>query len=305
MPTMQTTYTYESALAASEQVAWTVDDVIGGRQLDFALPFLPESLARTADLTTLFARERLLLNQIRGHDYLCMFGIVEEFILPFVLDHVRPHLEGDDQRVRAFLTFASEEAKHIELFKRFRSAFRAGFPVACGVIGPADEIGRAVLAHDPLAVALAILHIEWMTQRHFVESVRDTLGLDPLFVRLLRHHWMEEAQHAKLDTLMVAALAEGRDEAALERAVDEYLAIGGFLDAGLHAQAGLDVDALEAASGRRLAAPEREAVVAQQHQALRWTFLGSGMTHPEFRETLRRLGPTALERVDAAAAAFV
>ena len=32
-----------------------------------------------------------------------VFGLVEEFILPFVLDHARPLLAEDDQRTRAFL----------------------------------------------------------------------------------------------------------------------------------------------------------------------------------------------------------
>ena len=57
-----------------------------------------------------------------------IFGIVEEFILPFLLDHARPHLLGDDWRVRAILNFASEEAKHIHLFKRFHAGVRARLP---------------------------------------------------------------------------------------------------------------------------------------------------------------------------------
>jgi hypothetical protein len=44
--------------------------------------------------------------------------LVEEFILPFVLDHARPQLQGDDYRVRAFLAFAAEEAKHNKIFPR-------------------------------------------------------------------------------------------------------------------------------------------------------------------------------------------
>ena len=39
-----------------------------------------------------------------------------------------------------------------------------------------------------------------MTQLHYLDSVKDDGDLDPLFKSLLRHHWMEEAQHAKLDT---------------------------------------------------------------------------------------------------------
>ena len=80
------------------------------------------------------------------------------------------------------------------------------------MIGPSEAIGAEVLRHDPLAVALVILMIEWMTQQHYLGSIRDDGDLDPLFKSLMKHHWMEEAQHAKLDTLIVEALAEGRSE---------------------------------------------------------------------------------------------
>jgi len=228
------TYTFEATLRSAQRIDWKIEDLIGGeRRLDFSRPFLPEALARVEELDFLSAAERRTLNQIRGHAYLCIFGLVEEFILPFVLDHARPQLSGDDWRVRALLQFAQEEAKHIQLFKRFREEFERGFGHRCDVIGPPTAIAEAVLAHDPLGVALAILQIEWMTQRHFVDSVHGDERLDPLFRSLLRHHWMEEAQHAKLDTLMVEALAEGRSEAERARGVDAYLSIGAFLDGGL------------------------------------------------------------------------
>src|SRR5688500_10782108 len=112
-------FQYPAILAASTRAAWQIDDVIGrGAEFDFSRPFLPESLARTDELTMLSPEERLTLNHIRAHDYLCMFGVVEEFILPFLMDHIRDDLpNGDDTRIRALLQFASEEAKHIELFK--------------------------------------------------------------------------------------------------------------------------------------------------------------------------------------------
>lgn len=299
------TATYEETLAAAEKVEWTLDDVIGGdKRLDFTRPFLPETFARTAGAPGLTADEKRMLNQIRGNDYLCAFGLVEEFILPFVLDHVRPHLAGDDHRVRAFLAFASEEAKHIHLFKRFRDDFRAGFGTECAVIGPPEEVAQAVLAHSPLAVAILILHLEWMTQRHFTGSVRDAGDLDPQFKSLLRHHWMEEAQHAKLDAMMVRALAEGRTEAEILAALDEYAEMGGMFDQAFAQQSEMNADALERAMGRKLPADDRKALVAQQHQALRWTFLGSGMTHPEFLATLGEICPAARARVEAMAPAF-
>lgn len=298
-------FDFRDVLASSVKAAWQVEDVLpAGTRLDFSRRFLPESLARTDAVDFLSDDEKRILNQIRGHEYLSLFGLVEEFILPFVLDHARPQLNGDDHRVRALLNFASEEAKHIHLFKLFHQRFTEAFGTPCEAIGPAEAIAAEVLGHDPLAVALVILQVEWMTQSHYVDSIRDDGDLDPLFKSLLKHHWMEEAQHAKLDTLMVEALADGRDEAGIEAAIDGYLAIGAFLDGGFAAQASLNLDAFEAATGRKLGGERREYLQAQQHQALRWTYLGSGMVHPKFTATLAHLSPAARDRISAVAPAF-
>jgi hypothetical protein len=298
-------YTYQAALEASQRVNWRVEDLIGEhKRLDFSKPFLPESLARVEPLTFLSPRERLALNQIRGLGYLYTFGLVEEFILPFVLDHTRPQLHGDSWTVRALLGFASEEAKHIHLFRCFRDEFERGFGSPCQEIGPADAVARAVLGHQPLAVALTTLHIEWMTQRHWIEGVQDHQGIDPQFKSLLRHHWMEEAQHSKLDTLMVDALARPLDAAAIDAAAEEYLEIGGMVDGALAQQVEFDVDNLARATGRTLDKAEREMFTRVQLQGQRWTYLGSGMTHPNFTGTLGELRPAAAERVAAIAPAF-
>ena len=263
---------------------------------------MPQSLARTAALENLNPFEQRVLNQISAHQYLTIFGVVEEFILPFLLDHARPHLLEDDWRVRAILNFAGEEAKHIHLFKRFHAAFVRGFPVECQMIGPSKDIGAEILRHDPLAVGLVILMIEWMTQAHYLGSIRDDTDLDPLFKSLMLNHWKEEAQHAKLDTLIVDALAEGRSEEQIDKAIDEFFEIGAFLDGGLKAQAGFNLDALETAIGRRI--EDREAMIEQQHQAARWTYIGSGMVHERFKSTLESLSPNAARRIAEAAPIF-
>src|SRR5215207_2081489 len=167
------TYTYQGALAASEVIHWRIEDIIGGdKRLDFTKFFMPEVLAQTEPLTFLSKDEKRILNQIRGNAYLCIFGLVEEFILPFVLDHARAQLQGNDYRVRALLQFAGEEAKHIQLFKRFRQDFEEGFHTTCEVIGPPDAIAAEILKHDPLGIAITTLHIEWMVQRHYIDSVK-------------------------------------------------------------------------------------------------------------------------------------
>ena len=296
-------FNYEATLASSLRAQWQLDDVLRADQdLDFTRNFMPESLARTAALENLNPFEQRILNQISAHQYLSIFGIVEEFILPFVVDHARPHLHGDDWRVRAILNFASEEAKHIQLFKRFHAAFVRGFPVECQMIGPSEAIGAEILRHDPLAVGLVILMIEWMSQQHYLGSIRDDGDIDPLFKSLLKNHWMEEAQHAKLDTLIVDALAVGRTEEQIQKAIDEFFEIGGFLDDGLKQQAEFNLNALEKAIGRKV--EDRETLLAQQHQAARWTYIGSGMVHERFQDTLQSMSRSAADRIAEAAPVF-
>lgn len=296
-------FDYERTLSSSLRAQWALDDVLReDQELDFSRNFMPQSLARTASILSLNPFEQRILNQIVAHQYLSIFVIVEEFILPFLLDHARKALQDDDWRIRALLNFAGEEAKHIHLFKRFHEAFVRGFPVECRVIGPSQAIGKEVLRHDPLAVGLLILMIEWMTQQHYLGSVRDDGDLDPLFKSLLKHHWMEEAQHAKLDTLIVDRLATGLTQEQISRAIDEYFEIGAFLDDGLKTQAELNLDALERAMGRKI--EDREVLIADQHQAARWTYIGSGMVHESFRRTVESLSPAAARRIAEASPLF-
>src|SRR4051794_37084938 len=99
-------YDYRETLDTSLKVNWRVEDIIGGdKKLDFSKRFMPEALARVEELTFLSDHEKLVLNQIRGNTYLSIFVIVEEFIVPYVLDHIRPLLNEGDDRLRAFLQF--------------------------------------------------------------------------------------------------------------------------------------------------------------------------------------------------------
>lgn len=296
---LQHSYDYRATLEASNKVNWTLDDVIGGRTLDFDKAFLPDALAGVADIRCLSAGEKLKLNQIRGFTYLYLFGLVEEYILPAVIEHAGTTVHGDDHEIRALLRFAEEEAKHIQLFKWFVAEFQRGFATPCGAIGPAKEIAAAILNHSRLGVFLATLHIEWFTQKHYVESVKDNAAerLDPLMVSLLRHHWLEESQHAKLDTLIVDKLARELDPPRIEQAIDDYMDIGKLIDGGLAAQVDLDLDSLQHAIGRTLSPDDKAEIKHAQIKAYRSTFLLSGMTHPNFDKALRELSPAGHARV--------
>ena len=300
---MQQTNAYEATYRASVRAAWDLDSVLQPTQeLDFSRNFLPQSLARTNALSSLGADQQRLLNQISAHQYLSLFIIVEEFILPFVMGNAREAAGDDRYGMRALLNFAAEEVKHMQLFRRFLDAFERGFPVRCEVIGPAEAIGNRVLSHHPLAVGFTVLMFEWMSQVHYVDTIRDDSDIDPLFKSLMKHHWVEEAQHAKLDALMINELARAYPSAEIDRAVEEFFEIGAFLDGGLTQQAQFNLDALEKAVGRALA--DREEIAQQQLDAARWTYLGSGMSHPKFLGLVSRIAPKGGRRIVEAARSF-
>lgn len=302
---MNSQYSYQAALEVSERSAWRVDDIIGGEQrLDFTKPFMPESLAQAKRLSFLAPEEQRALNQIRGYEYLSMFGLVEEFILPYVVDHARSRLSGDDYRIRALLQFAGEEAKHIHLFKTFRREFEAGFGSKCEFIGPAEDVRNFVLSHSPLGVGIAILHIEWITLRHYIEGVKDNQDLAPQFKSLLKHHWLEESQHTKLDTLIVEDLAAKASVKEIDQAFEEYGAIVAFLDQGIQQQAEFNVESFVQATGRKLSKSEREQMSQVVRKGMRWTYLGTGMTHRNFLDTVGDIKPEARAQIEQMAPAF-
>lgn len=300
-------YNYASILNDAVKVNWRVQDLIGAdKPLDFTKPFLPEALAHTRAIACLTPAEQLTLNHIRGNSYLHLFGLVEEFILPLVVNHVQRLGHEDIQATQAYLTFAEEESKHIHLFRQFAAAFEMGFGSPCEVIGPAKAIADFVLQHSPLGVALVTLHIEWMTQHHFLDSVRNHAGipLDPQFCNLLKHHWQEEAQHARLDTLMVQELAKPLDVPAIDAALEDYIAIIRYLNEGLKAQVQLDIASLERSLQRKFTSTERDEIRQIQEKSYQQAFLHSGMIHPNFVQSVKELSLNGYTKIVELANAF-
>ena len=290
-------YDYRSVLATSERVGWKLDDVIGARTFDFTLPFLPESLAGLNAIECLAPKERLVLNHIRGFTYLYLFGLVEKFIVPFNIEHAHTAAPGDAHELRAVLRFTEEETKHIEMFERALAELERGLEAPCQTIGPASAVVPAILAHSRLGVAITTLCLEWMSQRHYVDSIRHAADLDPLFTRLLEHHWIEEAQHTKVDTLIIDQLARSLRPDEIEAAIDDFIAITKMLDGAFAQQIAFDLECLSAALGRSFTDIDKQEIVARQVAAYRRTFLLSGMTHPAFDKALRELSSAGHARV--------
>lgn len=266
-------YSYQDCLDNSKKVAWKEDDVFAGKSFDFSKRFLPNRLSGVDGITCLNDDEKRRLNQIMGNAYCHIFAFVEEFIIPMVTQEVLKDTYGDEVRLRSLLRFAEEELKHQELFRRSMALFDRGFGTECGLIAGREEVAKVVLSKSRLAVLYLTTVIEWFTQLHYLEHVRDDSGLDELFRDLLRFHWVEEAQHAKLDTLLIDEIAETATLEERESAVDELLELGGAIDGLLSQQIGLNIETLEKATGRRFTKAEKEEITTKTQHAWRWTFL--------------------------------
>jgi hypothetical protein len=293
-------YSYADILQSSLKVAWTERQVLEGKDFDYSKRFLPNGLTRVDDIRCLDDRDKLKLNQIMGNAYCHIFAYVEEYIIPQALEAAEKQVYGEETRLRTLLRFAEEETKHQELFRRSIALFERGFGVKCGLIPGREEVAKVVLGKSRLCSYLLTSMIEWCTQLHYVEHVRHRNELDGLFRDLLKYHWMDEAQHAKIDSLLIDELTREISEADREKAVDELLELGGAVDGLLSDQADLDMESLEKAVGRALSSAERAEIKKNTQRAYRWTFLVSGLEHPSFVQIVGELtsrGPGKLQAV--------
>jgi hypothetical protein len=296
--------TYATCLAGSLRDPWTVEGCFAGRDFDFTKPFLPERLAGVVDIGCLSGEEKLLLNHIRGHSYCHLFAFVEEFIVPLVMDRARADVYGDETRVWSLLRFAEEELKHQQMLRRACGQIQAGLGATCGAVAGEAAVADAVLGAPSLAALLLTNMIEWFTQLHYQEHVRHDGQLDELFRDILRFHWIDEARHARLDTLLIDEIAAETNPAQVEQALDSLLDLGGAVDGLLDQQIELDLDSLQRAANRTLNHAQCDEIRAHQRHAYRWTFLVSGLQHPQFVALVGRLSPAGAARIAAAAQAL-
>jgi hypothetical protein len=297
-------YTYASILEGSVKHAWTVEDVYRGRDFDFAKRFLPERIAGVDSITCLNDDERRQLNQIRGNSYCHIFAFVEEYIVPMVLANASRDIYGDETRLWSLLRFAEEELKHQEMLRRANEQFEKGFGVPCGLIPGREAVAEVVLGKSPLTALLLTSLIEWFTQLHYVEHVRDGDDLDDLFRDILRFHWIDESRHARLDSLLIEEVVADLSLEVRERAVDELLELGGAVDGLLAQQVELDIDGLSLSTRRSFSDVEREEIRAAQQRAYRWTFLVSGLEHPRFVQIVGDLTEAGPDKIAGAARAL-
>ena len=294
------TYSYQDALDNSKKVAWKEDDVLAGRSFDLSKHFLPNSLSGVDEIESLNADEKRKLNQIMGNAYCHLFAFVEEFIVPAVMEEALDNPYGDEVRQRSLVRFTEDELKHQELFRRSIELFNEQFGTTPQLIPGREAVAAVVRSKSKLAVMVLIDIIEWFVQVHYTEHVLNKTDLDGLFRDLLKYHWLDEAQHAKMDTMLIAEMVEDMPMAEREAAIDEVLELGGAIDGLLQQQIGLNIDALQAATGRVFTEAERDEIAAKTLHAWRWTFLVSGLEHPKVVKLVEEItdqGPAKIRSV--------
>ena len=297
-------YSYATSLEGSLKNAWTVEDCYQDRDFDFSKSFLPERIAGVHGITCLDDDEKRTLNQIRGNTYCHIFAFVEEYIVPMVMANACRDVFGDETRLWSLLRFAEEEVKHQEMLRRACEQFEKGFGVACGLIPGREAVAEVVLGKSDLAALLLTSMIEWFTQLHYVEHVRDSADLDPLFRDILRFHWIDESRHAHLDSLLISEIAGDLTPQQREDAVDELLELGGAIDGLLAQQVEMDIEALEESTFRSFSSEEKDEIRVEQQRAYRWTFIVSGLRHPKFVRVVEELTEAGSDKIAAAAQAL-
>jgi hypothetical protein len=299
---MATTYAfthgldYDSIVAASEKVAWSVDAIFRDRRFDASKPIVPASWVGTQALAFLTDRDQLTLNHCRAFSYAHLNGNYEEFIPLHLTGIVQQDWHDDRAHLRALLRFGDEEMKHQQLFRRTETVLEASCGHPFGRYFDDDkvrvtEFTNAVLAYPPLPRFLLLLAFEFGTRRHYVESVRDHTEErgDPLYVDVLQAHWLEEAQHVKSDMLEVAQLARELSPEALSEAFDHVVGIGGLVDATFVGQVDQEMETLQQVTGRTLAAAQRTTLRDTLYRSLNAIIAGVALTDPSFAKVALEL----------------
>ena len=281
---MATSYTYAACLENAYKVNWRIEDVLGDKAFDSSKRWLPLSLSGASRVDCLDEADKTKLTQVEMAAYAHLFGYVEEFIAPKISSLAQDFEVEGREAFDALTNFAAEEVKHMNLFRQLRARVDETLGFDSLLLGGQAETARFVLSKSTGAVLLLTAVIEWFTQRHFQEAIREDDGLDVFTKDVFRAHWLEEAQHAKMDHLEALRAFEGMNDAECDQSIDELIELVGAVDGLLQQQAGYDVENFKRHLGRTLSEGEAAEVYEGILAAKRWTFIESGTTHPNFLE---------------------
>ena len=289
----------ERCIENSERISWRIADILpDDYQISYERPFLPATLTRENELSFLNPYEKKCLNHIWGAAYFNIFSFVEEYITTFSLCLANDSSFKEVNTLRAFVRFSEEEIKHQLLFKKYLEKFAASFVAKCGFLDNAREVASTILSNTKLCVLILTYHLELITQQHFVASIKSAEQLDEKFKEILKCHWLEEAQHSKLDLFKIKQIAREGDDSEFLSAMSEYFSIVDALVVILRAQVEMNYDSLTQCSDdkKKFADKEnRRSFIETQHQAYVDLFVLMGFENKTFLHELGGLHPNVVD----------
>jgi len=277
------TQRYARCIEVSKRVRFDIErDVIRGRKLDFSQKFLPDGLSRLDALEFLSEAERRFASQIQGRTYANMFGLVERFIAPKMLEVSRQHWLGDQTAFEALVRVTDEELKHQEMFRRMERLAAEGMPAGYRFLPQPNEVAVAVLGKSTWAVLALICHIELFVLAHYRQAIEPDAMLSVLWKDVFTFHAREESQHAILDELEWMRENGNLTAAQRDQGVDDLIALVGAVDGLLQMQAKADAAYFSGLTGNKKA----DAIQAAFLSAYRWQYIVSGVQDERFNQIL-------------------
>jgi hypothetical protein len=189
----------------------------------------------------------------------------------------------------ALTNFASEEVKHMYLFRRVRAKVDEKLGFSLTLVDNEGEFASSVLARNRGAVLLLTSAIEWLTQHHFQSAMKNSDELDPAAKELFRFHWMEEAQHTRLDHLETVRVFKEMTEADRTMAIEDLIWLLAAVDGLLVQQSRHDLANFSRYLGYAFPEDELKDVFFGLLMAKRCAFIKDGITHPNFKELFQNV----------------
>jgi hypothetical protein len=283
---------YLKCIENSEKVSWSIEELVpDDYKFDFKKSFLPGSLTFENKLPFLSTQEKLHLNHIRSASYMNLFGFVEEFITAFMIRIAADSSFEENFRLRALLRFSEEEVKHQMLFNKYVSLFNKNFPTRCEFLSGADDVANVILSNSKLSVLFITYHIEIMTQQHYLETVKDDTSLDESFSFILKKHWQEEAQHAKLDLYEIHRVARDSASEEISSSINDYFNIIDAFIGLLMKQTEMDLESLQRCANRKFSDDEKALFMKVQHYSYIYDFIIYGIKNPTLQAEINSIFP--------------
>ena len=302
MQTAATAERYAKCVEVSKRIRWDIErDVIRGRKFDVSKKYLPDGLSMAPSLEFLGKDEKRLFSQIQGRSYANIFGLVERYIPPMVLEVSKDHWLGDQTAFEALVRFTDEELKHQELFRRIESMIAPAMPAGYTFLPEPNAVASAVLSKCTWAVLALTCDIELFTQAHYRQSIEPDRELSDLWKDVFLFHWKEESQHAILDELEWQRENAKLSPEQRDHAVSDLIDLVAAVDGILQVQAKADTDYFLRVCGRTFGGAEVKRIGETMLKAYRWQYIGSGVQDERFQKILGGMITEAqMQRIGAA-----